>query len=106
MAIKPKFSDVMNRVGDALKHDAIRFSDHALQRMDERLYQFGMDESDVLRVLRKGRREEDKDKWDELYQEWTYGMRGRTIDGDELRVSVAFKNSDVLIVTVINLDLE
>jgi hypothetical protein len=31
--------------------------------MDERLYDFGLDAMDILRILKKGRREEEKDEW-------------------------------------------
>ena len=100
-----KIPDVVARVADALSRDLVRFSDHAVQRMDERLYDFGLDAMDVLRILKKGRREEEKDEWNFEHSEWNYAFRGRTIDSLELRVSVAIKPNGVLVITVVNLDL-
>ena len=100
-----KMPDVVARVADALTNDAVRFSDHARRRMDERLYEYGLDGIDVFRILRKGRREEEKDEWDATRNEWNYAFRGKTVDGAELRVSLALKASGVLVITVVNLDL-
>ncbi len=105
MPIAAKHPDVSSYVAHALKNDIVRFSDHAMQRMDERLHEFGLDEIDVFRVLGKGRREEEKDEWNDLYQEWNYAFRGKTVDAVELRVSVALKAAGVLVITVINLEL-
>ena len=55
MPIAAKRPDVSSYVAHALKNDIVRFSDHAMQRMDERLHEFGLDEIDVFRVLGKGR---------------------------------------------------
>ena len=105
VAIAAKRPDVITRVADALRRDNVRFSDHAIERMDERLHEFGLDENDVFRVLGKGWREEEKDEWDELHQEWNYAFRGKTIDAVELSISVALKAGGVLVITVINLEL-
>ena len=103
--VAAKIPDVVARLTEALANDAVRFSDHAQRRLDERLYDYGLDELDVLRVLKKGRREEEKDEWHEGHQEWNYAFRGKTVDKTELRVSVALKLNGVLVITVINLDL-
>lgn len=101
--VAAKVPDVAKRLADAFTKDAIRFSDHAKQRIDERLYECGLDEFDVFRVLKKGRREEEKDEWNERLKEWNYAYRGKTVDGTELRVAFALKPNGVLVVTVINL---
>lgn len=75
MLIVVKRSDVVSRVAEALSKDTVRFSDHAMRRMDER------------------------------HQEWNYAFRGKTVDAAELRVSVALKVTGVLVITVINLEL-
>jgi histone H3/H4 len=49
-----KMPDVVARVAEALTNDAVRFSDHARRRVVERLYEYGLDEIDVFRILRKG----------------------------------------------------
>ncbi len=105
MPVAAKRSDVIARVAEALSKDTVRFSDHAMRRMDERLFEFGLDEIDVFRVLKKGRREEEKDEWNERHQEWNYAFRGKTVDAAELRVSVALKANGILVITVINLEL-
>jgi hypothetical protein len=101
--VAAKVPDVAKRLAEAFIKDVIRFSDHAQHRMDERLYEYGLDESDVFRVLKKGRREEEKDEWNEILKEWNYAYRGKTLDGIELRVAFALKPNGVLVVTVINL---
>ena len=101
--VAAKVPDVAKRLAEAFIKDVIRFSDHAQHRMDERLYEYGLDESDVFRVLKKGRREEEKDEWNEILKEWNYAYRGKTVDGIELRVAFALKPNGVLVVTVINL---
>ena len=101
--VAAKVPDVEKRIAEAFIKDVIRFSDHAQHRMDERLYEYGLDESDVFRVLKKGRREEEKDEWNEILKEWNYAYRGKTLDGIELRVAFALKPNGVLVVTVINL---
>ena len=101
--MKPKASNVSERIAEALQQDSVRFSVHALKRIEERLFPIGADELDVFRILRKGKREAEKDAWDDEFQEWTYAIRGKTVDGYSLRVCISFKKNGLIIVTVIEL---
>jgi len=40
---------------------------------------------------------------DRTFKAWNYAIRGRTIDGDDLRIAVYFEEDVVMIATVIRL---
>lgn len=99
-----KLLHVAEWVLEDLKEDRVRFSNHALDRLNQRLIPLGLDESDVFRILRSGRREFSKDRWDSVFMEWAYAFRGRCLDGTELRIVVSVSNEFVVIVTMMDLD--
>lgn len=101
--MKPKAINISERIAKAFQQDSVRFSVHALKRIKERLSPIGLDELDVFRILKKGKRESEKDKWDSEYQEWTYAIQGKTLDGNLLRVCISFKSNGLIIVTVIEI---
>lgn len=78
---------------------AYHFSNHATERLQERSITI----PEVKYVLRNGSLEPAKHKFDPDNGDWTYAVRGTTIDGRELRVIVAI-DDNLLIVTVIDLD--
>lgn len=53
--------------------------------------------------MREGFHEKKKDEWKEAFRQWNYAFRGKTIDGRAIRIAVAVKAPDLLIITVINL---
>ena len=57
-------------------------------------------------VLLNGFHEKSKDEYKEQYKSWNYAIRGKTIDKRNLRVAVSFDENDLLIITVIDLDME
>lgn len=73
---------------------------HAFDRKAERQITL----LEVLYVLRHGYHEKRKDEFKEEHDAWNYAMRGKTVDGRELRVCVAFDPSGMLIITTIDLD--
>jgi len=73
-----------------------RVSKHAIKRQSEREVNL----RNILYVLTHGFHEEQKSLFDIAFQTWKYAIRGRTIDGIELRVIVGFAE-EMLIITVI-----
>jgi hypothetical protein len=47
-----------------------------------------------------------KDSYSEEFQAWDYAIRGKTLDGRNLRVVVAIVAPNILVVTTIDLDKE
>ena len=83
---------------------------HARIRGEER----DIDLADVKYVLKNGRHEIVKTEFDEAFNNWKYAIRGKTLDGIDVRVIldgidvrviVAFDHNSIMhIITVINLD--
>jgi hypothetical protein len=59
--------------------------------------------TDVLYVIRHGYHEKQKDQYQPEYDDWSYSIRGRCIDGRDIRIAIAFDNNDMLIITVIEI---
>lgn len=57
---------------------------------------------EILYVLRHGYHEKRKDAYQEAYQEWNYAIRGKTLDGRDLRVIVSFKEMHLIIITAMD----
>jgi hypothetical protein len=70
--------------------------EHAIERQEKRHISL----PDILRVLEYGRHESEKDIFDTKYQRWKHAIRGRSINGIDLRVIVAF-HEKMAIITVI-----
>lgn len=104
VATGPKRTDVRSVVEDALRDSdrRVRFSIHAQERLEERVHAHPhLSLRDVLRVLRKGTRDEERDEWNPVLERWSYCYTGRGVDGDRLRVAVALVEPGVLVVTIV-----
>ena len=75
-----------------------KFSHHATQRGEERFVTY----QDALYVLANGIHEENKTSFDFKRKTWKYAIRGKTTDGFDTRVVVAFVEG-MVIITVIRL---
>lgn len=80
----------------------LTYSAHANQRLGQRKIL----KPEVEYVLFFGHHEARKDQFSEEHRSWDYAMRGKTIDGRNLRIVVALEEPNLLVVTVIDLDLE
>lgn len=60
---------------------------------------------EVLYILRHGHHEPRKDTFSSEHMAWSYAIRGRTLDGRNLRVCVSLDASRMLIITAIDLDV-
>jgi hypothetical protein len=91
--------DLLNTLRNAEKKGFYRFVDHAQMRLTQR----EVTVAEVRQIMREGFHEKKKDEWKEAYSEWNYAFRGKTIDGRDIRIAVAVKAPDLLIITVIDL---
>ncbi len=84
----------MDRIRETL--DSGRYLDmlHAEKRQRQRK----ITRPEYIYVLRHGYHEARKDKFEELYKSWNYAVRGKTIDKRDLRVIVAFDDSEMLLI--------
>ena len=101
--IKPtKEINLLQKIRDAIDNHNFKDMTHASERAIERR----ITRAEYLYVLKNGYHEKNKDKFEELYSSWNYSIRGKTLDKRELRVIVSFDENDMLIITVIDLELE
>lgn len=85
-----KLPNVIEMVHEHAKLGRIIDTRHSITRQNERLVTF----SEIIEVLESGWHEKNKDEWKHEHQAWNYSIRGKTIDGTELRVPVFFDDSD------------
>lgn len=72
---------------------------HAQHRKNER----NISLPEVLYVIKNGYHEKRKDEFKTEHNDWTYAIRGFTLDNRELRIAIAFASKNMLIITVIQL---
>lgn len=96
----PKENDILDKIKDALLRGSYRDTRHSAQRGAER----NINLSDVVDVLENGYHEKSKDEYREDFQSWNYAIRGKTFDGDELRIAIYFEGDLLMIATVIKLN--
>ena len=97
-----KTQDLMNKIRDAVESGAYFDMTHALERSVER--QITRPEYEY--VLLNGYHEKSKDDYKEKYKAWNYAIRGKTLDKRNIRVVISFDKDDLLVITVIDLDVE
>jgi hypothetical protein len=90
--------DVLRRAREHVRKGTYILVKHAMERQEER----GISLPDVLRVLEYGRHEKNIDIFDVKNQCWKHAIRGKTINGIDLRVIVAFQK-EMVIITVIRM---
>lgn len=96
-----QLANLLEVIKNCIAEGRYRHTVHALQRAGLRQ----VDLPDVLYVLKNGYHEKRKTSFDEAFQNWKYAIRGRTLDGDEIRIIVTIPKEEMLIITVINLSL-
>jgi hypothetical protein len=92
-----KISNILKKVEDCIESGQYLDTSHAMQRKKERQISL----THVLYVLKNGYHEKRKDAYKPEHNDWTYAIRGRTIDNIDLRIAIAFDEADMLIITVI-----
>lgn len=98
----PKHENVLALVRENLDAGTYLDTRHAFERRAER----EITRPEALYVLRHGWHEKRKDDFKDQYKCWTYAIRGKTVDGRELRVCTSFDDEvGMLIITAIDLDV-
>jgi hypothetical protein len=95
---KKKVENLLEAVRKALESGNYLDTTHAAERQGQRK----ITRPEMLYVLRHGHHEARKDKCEELYNEWNYAIRGRTVDRRELRIIVSFDDAGMLIITAMD----
>ena len=98
----PKLDNLCTLIRNCLVNNRYRQSKHAMEMVDERKVNI----LGVLHVLENGYREEAKDSYDEAFRNWKYSIRGKTLDEVEIRVIISIYDENMIIITVINLDIK
>lgn len=97
----PKISNLMSVVHRCLRQGRYLDTRHAFERQRER----NISRIEVIQVLKRGYHEKRKDTFDDAFRSWNYAIRGKTVDGRELRIIVSIDDNNMLIITAIDLNL-
>lgn len=91
-----KKKNVLELIRFCVERGRYRETVHAVYRKQQRKIVL----PEILDVLCNGRHEKRKDAYDEQYKDWNYAIRGKTVNGDDMRVIVSFdEERDLLIIT-------
>lgn len=91
--------NLIQLIRDCIDQGNYIMTEHALQRLNER----DISLNDVEYILKNGFHEKKKTCFDEVFRAWKYAMRGKTIEGVDLRVIIAFDEQDMLIITLMRI---
>ncbi len=94
-----QIGNLLERIRESVKTGNYIVRKHALERLNERAISL----KDIGHVLIRGYHEKEKTSFDSLFQTWKYSIRGRTMDGLDVRVIVSFVEM-MAIITVIRLE--
>jgi len=90
--------NVIPKVRRHIQADEYRLSAHVIERLGQR----SLELSDLMFVLLNGVHEEKMTQFDTKRQMWKYAIRGKTLEGVELRAVVSF-DGPMIVITVIRL---
>lgn len=77
-------------------------SSHAKINQGKRRFTVG----DLKNVINTGYHEKRKDEFKTEFEDWNYAIRGKTLDGEQARVCIAFQEeSRFIVITVIRLEV-
>lgn len=99
---RPKIANLLKVVRQHLRQGTFWILKHAHVRKDQR----NITDPEIRQVLLSGWSERNKDDFKEEYGTWNYAIRGKTVDGRELRIAVSFDGDGMLIITAIDLSEE
>ena len=94
-----KIPELMSVIRACIEEGRYLDTRHAWERQNDRR----INRPEILYVLKCGRHEKSKDKFNEFHHTWNYAVRGKTVDRRELRVIVSFDENGILIITAIEL---
>lgn len=97
-----KIKEVLSKIKECIEKGNYFVTAHAFIRQGERM--ISLPES--LHVLETGYEEKKKTCFDMEYNAWKYAIRGKTIrDELDVRVIVAFDENEMLIITVMHVEM-
>ena len=90
-------------IKEAIEGKNYSFTYHALERSQQRR---NVSDFQVIRLLKSKSKyhEKKKDSFSDEFSSWNYAIRGKSIDSEDIRVILSFDESEMLVITVINLD--
>lgn len=101
MTDKKSDEDVLAIVQNALKNGELKYSDHALERMEKR----DIKVFEVEQVVKYGTREQRLDEFDKKGNYWRYVIRNKNVDERDLAISVDIEDAPTtVIVTIMQID--
>lgn len=95
----PQLSELFPKIRFCIENELYRESRHAMERQVER----DIELPDILFVLKHGYHEKQKTSFDETFQTWKYAVRGKTLEGLDIRIIIAFDEDGMLIITVMRI---
>ena len=93
----PKTTGLKDKILTCLDTGAYKDTSHAIIRKHQRRVSL----PDIIYVLKNGWHEKQKDEFHPEHDDWAYAIRGLTIDQKDLRIVIAFDDTDMLIITAI-----
>lgn len=90
--------NLLEKIDQHIRLRRYRLSRHAMERLRAR----SLELHDLVSILRRGFHEESKSVFNIKMQTWNYAIRGKTLDGVDARVVIAFEK-DMIIITAIRL---
>jgi hypothetical protein len=95
-----KHKDVLDRTRERLTDGRYRDTRHSADRKAERKISL----PELRQAIESGWHEKSKDEFKAEWHAWNYAIRGKTVDGRQLRVAVSFDEEDcLLLITAIEL---
>lgn len=95
-----KIQNILKLTAEAVDRGRLLYSRHANERLRER----GIFKPEIEFILIRGHHEARKDQFNLEFENWDYAIRGKTLDGRDLRVIVAVFSPNLLIITAIDLE--
>lgn len=89
-------NNLIELIRDCIEQGKYIMTEHALERLNER----DISLNDVEYILKTGFHERRKTSFDEIFRAWKYAIRGKSIEGIDLRIVIAFDEKDMLIITL------
>lgn len=94
-----KIADILKKAKECMETGRYYDTTHALLRKSQRRISL----AHIFHVVQHGYHEKQKDQYHPEYDDWTYSIRGKTVDEKDIRIAVAFDEDDMLIITVIEI---
>ncbi|HSX26860.1 MAG TPA: DUF4258 domain-containing protein [Chlamydiales bacterium] len=94
-----KIADVLKKAKGCLETGRYYDTTHAVLRKSQRRISL----AHIRHVVQQGYHEKQKDQYHPEHKDWTYSIRGKTVDERDIRIAVAFDKEDMLIITVIEI---